>query len=214
MKKWLFIFAHMDDECSSYGLIQKLLANNNEVNILTICGKGRQYEDSSLRIKAWENVCKNISNAIRWEDCYDLNLTQNDIKYVVNHYITIFKPNYIVTHSPYDNHFEHRMVAQEVLVACRMKEGSCVKQLWQTCLPTNMQTYNQYGVFQPNTFIDITEYIDKKREALQMYVDAKEIPYDNNDIRSLESIIIQNRIYGFQSNVKYAEAYQQIFSVI
>ena len=56
--------------------------------------------------------------------------------------------------------------------------------------------------------------MNDKIKALERYAEIDEIPIRCNDIRSVESTINQNRQYGFQIGVNYAEAYQQIFEVI
>ena len=62
--------------------------------------------------------------------------------------------------------------------------------------------------FLPNVYVDITDFIDKKLEIMQMY--PKEVmqePYP----RSLSSIKSLARIRGSRAGVMYAEAFMLLF---
>ena len=64
-----------------------------------------------------------------------------------------------------------------------------------------------YDIFKPNLYIDITDYLDKKLEALKIYdteLDALPFP------RSLEAIKAQAIIRGTEAGVLYAEAFRVI----
>lgn len=213
--KWLFIYAHMDDETiSSYGLMKKLIHENNKVYLLTLCGNSRKNDQ--LKQYRYNVYKQNISFLTGWHCCKykDLSLNYDIVKNEIERSFKYINPQCIVTHSICDNHFEHRLISNEILVQCRIKGQSYIKSLWHSFIPMNLQTYNQHGLFQPNTFIDISKYINDKKMALQKYADINEIPYDNNDIRSIQSCLNNNRQYGFLIGSNYAEAYQQIFKVI
>lgn len=91
------------------------------------------------------------------------------------------------THSLDDLHYEHKFVANEVLLVCRRMKDSTVKALYTSSSPTLMQSFQRECMFTPNYFVDISEYAEKKKEALSRY--SMELPSDNNDIRSAESIL-------------------------
>ena len=62
--------------------------------------------------------------------------------------------------------------------------------------------------FIPNVYVDITDYIDRKLEIMQMY--PKEVmlePYP----RSLSSIKAQARLRGSRAGVMYAEAFMLLY---
>lgn len=210
--KYLFIYAHMDDETlMSYGLMRKLIDEQHDVHLLTLCGISRK--EGSLTNDRKNVYFSNMSFLTSYHLCRycDLSLKQKNVRNQIEKYIKYIQPNGIVTHTLCDNHFEHRLISNEVVNCCRIKGDSHIKFLWYSALPSTVQTYNQYGAFQPNVFINISKYINDKQNALQKYVDIKEIPYDNCDIRSLQACLTSNKLYGFQLGVKYVEAYQQIF---
>ena len=48
--KYLFLFAHMDDETLlSYGLIRKLLETKCNVSLICMCGNSRKYDVNAIK---------------------------------------------------------------------------------------------------------------------------------------------------------------------
>ena len=116
----------------------------------------------------------------------------------------------VYTHSIHDLHFEHRLVVEEVITYCRPNTSS-VKELYSAAAFTTAQGFGQFGAFSPTVFIDVEKYIDAKRKALLRY--SAEFPQNEDDIRSVESIIDWNRHNGKVVNLKYVEPYEQVFRV-
>jgi predicted transcriptional regulator len=75
--------------------------------------------------------------------------------------------------------------------------------------PTYQWTYSTQGNFVPNVFIDISNFISEKVKALKNY--EFELKYNNNDLRSVASVINWNKHYGNVINTEYCEPYQQLF---
>jgi LmbE family N-acetylglucosaminyl deacetylase len=211
-KNILFIYAHMDDEAIlSYGTLAKLTKNNN-ILLVTLCGNGRENDYKKTRAKQYCQILRklNINHISLTEN--DLSLDKNKISNYLNNCILSFKPDIVFTHSQKDLHFEHRLTAEQVLLNCRNIPNSTVKSLYTTVSPTYNWTYGQYGNFQPNIFIDISEYAKEKKEALKLY--DMELPENQLDNRSVDSIMIWDKMYGHTIGVEYAEPYEQIFSII
>ena len=213
--KYLFIYAHMDDETlMSYGTMKKFIDAGDEVHLLTLCGRSRSFDKlASCRKNAWKNNTSFLTSA-QCKQYHDLTLDEANVKNVIKNILSDIQPDVVITHSPCDNHFEHRLISNVVLLCCRIK-GNIVpsKQLWFSTLPTSSQTYGQYGMFLPNIFIDIDDYIMQKETALYEYVKIGELLDDNSDIRSVAACIQYNKQYGFQVGTSYAEAYQLIFKI-
>ena len=226
--KYLFIYAHMDDETIlSYGTMKKLTDEGNDVYLLTFCGLSSKPESTRSkfpestrskfddRLYCYEQSISFLKKEnIFLKQFYDLSLTKELIDNTLNEVFSKVNPECIVTHSAADIHFEHRLINQEVLLQSRLTENNTyIKQLWTTVSQTYSYAYNQFSVYQPNIFIDISQYIQHKKNALNQYSIAHEIPY-NTDNRSILACINYNRQLGFHVNRQYCEAYQQIFSVI
>ena len=70
-----------------------------------------------------------------------------------------------------------------------------------------MDTVSGIG-FYPEEYVDITDYIDKKKEMILSHKSQQTYlsEYRNNDF--LEEALVQSRFRGIQSGVKYAEAFR------
>lgn len=140
----------------------------------------------------------------------DLTLTHDNIKQCLD---TIDFDGYdvVYTHSGYDMHFEHKLVAAQVLVCCRPNSSS-VRELYTAASFTSAQVFGQSGrAFSPNTFIDVEKHIAAKKKALEHY--SMEFPKSGNDIRSIDNIIDWNRHNGKIVNLKCVEPYEQVFKI-
>lgn len=216
MKNILFIYAHLDDETIlSYGTMMKF-AKDCSIHVAIICGEGRNVTTEQnitiqkTRIAAFAQNCSQFTYTLL--PYKDITLTADIVKKEVKNIIDMFKPDVVFSHLSDDFHYEHRLVADEVLLSCRRQKNCNVKALYASVSPAMMQKYGQKDkAFLPNYFIDITDYIEQKNIALSRY--SMELPSDANDIRSAESIIAQNRQYGRLMNTGYCEAYQQIFKL-
>ena len=95
----------------------------------------------------------------------DLSLTHYSIKQCLD---TIDFDDYdaVYTHSIHDLHFEHRLVAEEIITYCRPGISS-IKELYSAAAFTTKWAFGQFGAFLPNIFIDIKSYMNSKKRALQ-----------------------------------------------
>lgn len=207
--KCLFIYAHLDDETIlSYGTMLKL-AKCNEISILIMCGQGRNVTTQEnikiqqKRIDAFYKNCQKF-NCILCKH-KDITLSNDIVKDEIRKHVNCISPDIVFSHLATDFHYEHRIVAEEVALACRKQKNSSVKAFYSAAAPNMMQAFSLQEAFKPNYFIDITDYIDQKQEALENY--NMELPADSNDIRSAESILAQNRHYGRLMNTNYCEPY-------
>ena len=215
-KRSLFVYAHLDDETIlSYGTIQKHLVSKDSVTIVVLCGDGRDSraakQSQKDRLDVFYKIYDNIPLAnLKVFGNNDLTLTHDSIKRCLD---TIDFDDYdvIYTHSIHDLHFEHRLVAEEVIAYCRPNVSS-VKELYSAATFTSAQGFGQFGAFLPNTFIDVEKHMNAKKKSLLQY-SMEFSGHGNNDIRSVESIIDWNRHNGKVVNLKYVEPYEQVFRI-
>lgn len=139
----------------------------------------------------------------------DLTLTHDRIKQCLD---TIDFDDYdvVYTHSVHDLHFEHRLVAEEVIAYCR-PNMSAVKELYSAAAFTSTQGFGQFGTFSPTMFVEVEKHMNAKKKALLQY--SMEFSEHGNDIRSVESIIEWNQHNGKIVNLKHVEPYEQVFRV-
>lgn len=80
-------------------------------------------------------------------DSFDLELTRETIDTVATSEIARFKPDVVATHSVASLHRDHRLVAEQMLVACRRINASSVRVLLAACSPADFYAYGQFGSF-------------------------------------------------------------------
>ena len=126
----------------------------------------------------------------------------------VEDFVEKLKPDIIYTTSSSDVNRDHRIINEAVLVATR--PPCSVKEIY-ACDLTGFWAFGQFGTFNPNVFVDITDTIDDKMEGLKKYRDEMRPP---PHYRSYENIRAVAQVTGRIINVPYAEAFQLIRRII
>ena len=104
-----------------------------------------------------------------------------------------------------DIHRDHELFAQAALVASRPPEACAPRSIYayETLSETNWNAPYLTPVFQPNVFVDITEYLDDKLAAMRLVASQlKSFPHE----RSLEAIEALARHRGATVHRHAAEA--------
>lgn len=112
-----------------------------------------------------------------------------------------------------DMHLDHREVTESVLVAVRPLSNSSVKTvyMYETLSETGWNIPNEERSFIPDTWIDITETIETKIEAMKCYQSQiKEYP----NPRSPEAIKALAMYRGSTVSVDYAESFMLIRNIV
>lgn len=214
----LFIFAHLDDETIlSFGTMRQLRAKGERIGVLVPCGYGRptnERPDSSSRRETFNQIMDFVgADFVSIGKMHDRDINVPALKDAINDAIDRFIPTTIVTHSRADFHTDHSLVAREVLIASRPHgtRNTRVQQVLTTVSPNALQSFGQCGTFNPDTFVNITEYCEEKNKMLMEYTKTGEGPYDYDDARSASSIAALNSAWGRLGGCDSAEAYDTVF---
>ncbi|KKU11475.1 MAG: LmbE family protein [Parcubacteria group bacterium GW2011_GWC2_45_7] len=108
------------------------------------------------------------------------------------------KPTVVFTHSRADLNIDHRATYQAVLTACRPVEGESVREIYSWDNPSSTE-WNYPNVFQPNMFVNGTETLEKKIEALKC---------------SQEALLAIATRWGSLAGMRCAEAFEVIRLVV
>jgi len=182
----LIIAAHPDDEVLGCGgTIAKHLQNGDEVHVL-ILAEGVTSRDEVRERESRAGELSQLAQAaqeagrilgVKSVELYDFpdnrmdSVDLLDVVKVVERAIDKYKPDMVYTHHAGDVNIDHRIVHQAVVTACRPLPGQCVKTLLFFEVPssTEWQTAGSALVFLPNYFVDISNCLDKKLQALKVY---------------------------------------------
>ena len=209
----VFLLAHPDDEAfGPAGTIAKLSSFGESVIVVSMCRGDRpgREEVSTARTAAFRKSCELLRATPRMLDMSDCMMNLPETISVVEDIINTVRPDVVYTHNISDVHQDHRVLAEACMIACRPKPGSPVKELYMCEIPSATSwTFGQISPpFEPDTFVDITDYIDRKQEVLSLYTTET---YDFPDIRSVESVMRLASVRGSLMGVQSSEAFKQVF---
>ena len=215
----LIVVSHPDDEILGYGgtgYISKL--NGDNIQPVILCGQVNARSKKPTNPELMLDI-KNANEFLGFNSPIlgnfpNLNLNtlpHLDIVRFIEDQIIRFKPDRIFTHHPNDLNDDHRIVSNACMAASRINQrNSSIKAIkalyFMEILSSTEWSYDlgRQG-FNPNIFVDISESIVKKEEALRCY---RNVMRDWPHPRSKEVLEALATFRGSQIGYKYAEAFQ------
>lgn len=223
MKLDILVFAvHPDDaELGCSGTILKHIALGKKVGIVdftrgelgtrgTAETRDEEAADSAkiLGLHARENL--------KFKDGFFKNDEQHQLEIVKM--VRKYQPEIILTNALHDRHPDHGRAGDlsndaiflSGLIKIETKLGGVVQQAWR---PKLVLQYIQDRYIEPDIIIDITEFIDKKQQAIKAFKTQFDSP-DTNEPQTyisspefFDSVIGRAREFGKQIGVKYGEGF-------
>jgi LmbE family N-acetylglucosaminyl deacetylase len=214
----LVVAAHSDDEALGCGgTIAKHVAQGDSVYAVFLADGVTSRVAASEKEQAERDfAAKQAHKVLGIKQSFMLGFPDNrmdtvpllDIVQKLEQVVTDVKPQIVYTHHNGDLNIDHRVTHQAVLTACRPVPGSSVKEIY-TFEVLSATEWNNPLVrpFMPCVFIDITEYLQTKMNALAEYnLEMRESPHS----RSLENAKRLAELRGSSVGVNAAEAMMAI----
>lgn len=226
MKKVLVIAAHPDDEV--YGLggtIARLAYEGNEIHVLIVTdGSTSQYRNNDnlleiIKIKKIETEkVRQILNikSIIYGNLPDMKLDtipHIEINQLIESTIELIKPEIVFTHFWGDVNKDHRCIYESTIVAVRPIKKQSVKELYCYRVPSSTEWSPSIlnNQFLPNTFVDISNFIEQKSKAILTYkTELRGYPHP----RSVEYVKKQDEITGLKFGVSNAEEFMLLRKIL
>ena len=214
------IAAHADDEVLGCGgTIARFIKEGCQVHVLLLADGETSRDDldpenydhaKSIRNKAALRANEILgTTSIKMLDFPD-NMMDGvillDVVKEVEAFILNYRPNIVITHFANDVNIDHQITHQAVVVACRPQPDHCVEELLFMEIASSTEWIPATGKapFYPNYWIDITEFIDTKMEALNAYEDElRQFPHP----RSSEGVKALSTWRGCSVGVASAESF-------
>jgi len=118
---------------------------------------------------------------------------------LIDSLVTKYKPDSVFTQWYGDSHQDHQTLTKSVISACRDQDNLF---MYETTIPGGI-TENS---FRPQLFVDISETVDTKKNALECF--------ESQFVRCgkiwIPAIIGRCSYRGYQINSKYAEAFEVV----
>ena len=226
-KNILVVAAHPDDEVLGCGGTMALLAKEGNKVYTLILGEGvtsrDQKRDPGKRNRELKELKKQLQKANKLlgvKKCFVFDFPDNrfdtvallDIIKTVEKVKKEVKPDIVFTHHHGDLNIDHRITFEAVMTAFRPVTGEKAQEIYSFEIPssTEWNAPSPAVYFMPNYFVDISEQLPQKKEAMKQYrAELKKYPHP----RSLKAIEISARNRGIQTGLEAAEAFEILRSI-
>ena len=222
----LVVAAHPDDEILGCGgTMTRLAREGHEVRIGILAeGMSSRYahrEDADQhKLQHLHARAQQAADKVGAKEVVLCKLPDNrmdtvpllEVVKLVEGLVTRFRPEAIYTHHPGDLNVDHGVVHRAVLTATRPVAGECVREIYAFEVPSSTEWAFQRlePLFRPNVFVDITETLETKIEALACYdTETRKFPHP----RSAEALRAIATRWGSVAGLPAAEAFELIRSV-
>lgn len=217
----LVVAAHPDDEVLGCGgFMAASSARGRPVHVLIlaegITGRdpvrdvsNREAELDSLHRMAQESARRLGVASIEVLDFPDNRMDSGvllDVVKAIEARIETHGPSTVVTHHAGDVNIDHRVAHDAVIAATRPQPGSVVNEVlfFEVASATEWRPPSSGPQFQPNYFVEITDFVQAKMDALEAYAsEMRPFPH----ARSLEALEALARWRGSTVGVPAAEAF-------
>ena len=201
----LVIAAHPDDaELGAGGFISYLSALGKQVTIVNFTVSEIDESARERRILAANQAAKILNVNLDWANEKKLDQVEDLPEYAcvkeIDRLMDLYSPKIIITHTDTDSHGDHIRLSRAVIASSRRWDADII-----AFQPNEYRTSN-YQTFQPNFFIDISDYIDTKCDAISCY------NYNSMNFRNLHTDAIRtlDKARGTQCGYAYAEGFKII----
>lgn len=217
MKNVLVVAAHPDDEALGCGgTMAKHADAGDEVNVIFLADgvSARDSAKTEIELANRNSAASDACKMLGVNKAYTLGFPDNrmdtiallDIVKEVEKVIDEIRPEVIYTHHAGDLNIDHQIAQQAVMTACRPQPDFCVREIYrfEVLSSTEWSAPDATNVFIPNKFVDISDTIEKKLEALKCYQEEmRNFPHS----RSLQSIEALAKYRGASVGKHAAEAF-------
>jgi LmbE family N-acetylglucosaminyl deacetylase len=203
----LIVVAHPDDETLGAGATISRLADEGESVVVAILGRSRVPDaDTKHALKHL-----GVTDDPMRQRVYRLGLTDQQfdtipllrICQLLETLIARVRPDTVYTHHPGDLNLDHLITSRAVLTACRPVNKCPVRTIYAMEIPSSTEWGDQ--TFRPTTYIDVTDTLDRKLAAMEMYeTERREWPHP----RSIPALRALAMTRGSAAGLEFAEAFQ------
>lgn len=218
MSKVIIISAHPDDETlGAGGTILKHQKNGDDINWLIVTDVFESEGFSNERVLSRKLEIEKVSKLYSFNNVYNLGyptmkLNDTILFELVNKISLIFQelePETIYVMNRSDAHSDHRIVFDAVMSCTKSFRYPYVKKvlMYECISETEFAPILPERVFQPNYFVDISDFLFNKIEIMKIFdSELGEHPFP----RSIKNIEALATYRGATIGVNYAEAFQMI----
>lgn len=207
-KNILFLVAHPDDvEVCAGGTIAKHIANGDNVMVVIsfMPSLPTKQVDFATRVNVRMVELEQAANRLGYDYTYffESDRTHMGLRKWLASLEEKFPPeNYdrVYTMHVGDSHQEHRAINEIAMSFCRDNTSDLI--MCQPAIPGGVT----HRPFVPNMYVDIGDFIEKKKEAIGIHKSQVEKYSPKRDW--IEAVLARDRANGELIHCKYAEAFE------
>ena len=199
--------AHLDDlELACGGTLAKAIESGHEVKALILSKSGYTNYTGQVMRTDEEAVQEGVEalNILGIEQIEILDFPNKDIGWTsdvveaIDARMNAFDPDVIFTHHPFDTHQSHVGVCHATISAARRRNTVL---FFEPIAPSG----RSYVAFKPQMYVDISDTIGKKLEALKKHKSEMHKFGDDYWIRGIKS---RAAFRGYEMGTEYAESFE------
>jgi len=212
----LVVSPHPDDETlGGGGTILKLTAEGHKVYWLNITGVENSVIFSEEFVKRRRMQLQQVEEYYKFKEVYNLNLMTTKLEDysfpdVIDKITEIFRkvePEMLLLPDYNDAHSDHKVVFEWCYACSKVFRAPYIKHIMTMEIVSETDFGRPEDPFQPNVYVDITNYMEGKIKALEIYdTELGSPPFP----RSIENVKALATIRGSAAGVRYAEAFRSI----
>jgi len=210
-KKVLVVVAHPDDEVLGCGAtIAKHIKKGDEVQVVFIADGFSSRHDGENRnfsaIEASKSLGCNHPIFLNFPDNRLDTIPLLDIVQKLESIVFDYLPNIVYTHHLGDLNIDHQVTNRATMTACRPHQDSCIEEIYacEILSATHWNSHSDHNAFNPNYFVEVSDYMDLKNDALQCYSgEMRDFP----NARSFQTVKNLASLRGSIVGVGNAEAF-------
>lgn len=217
----LVIAPHADDEVLGVGgTIAKYVDEGHEVYVCIVtCGHPSMFPEDLLKKLRSEAIDAHGSLGVKetfFIDFPAVMLSETPVHEINSKVLDVIKevePDIAFIPHYGDIHLDHNIVSQAAMVGLRPIRKHKVMEIYsyETLSETEWNIPHVSNAFIPNTWVDVSDYLDKKLEAMNIYsTQVTQFPHP----RSSEAIKSLAKLRGSTVGMNAAEAFSLIRRII
>jgi len=214
--KVVVISAHPDDEViGAGGTLLKHKKNGDEIFWIIITNVSEEFGFSKERVFLRQQEIKKVSDEFGFSETIKLDFPTMSLEpsilpkliSKISESFNSIKPEVIYVMNRSDAHSDHRITFDAVMACTKSFRYPFVKKvlMYECISETEFAPALPEKVFQPNYFVDISKFFQKKISILSIYEsEMGEHPFPRS-YRNIEALAV---FRGASVGVEYAEAFQ------
>jgi LmbE family N-acetylglucosaminyl deacetylase len=213
--KVLAVATHPDDETLGCGgTLLKHSANDDELYWLIITGISQELGYTEEFISRRREEIDKVVQEFKMDEVFQLDFPANKLdeiplNQIISKISEVFKrvkPELIYLPNRSDVHSDHRITFEAVASCTKSFRFPYIKRvlMYETISETEFALPGQDRPFQPNSFCDISNHLEKKLDILEIYqseIDKHPFPRSKKNVKALANF------RGATAGVEYAEAF-------